>query len=308
MAALSLMDRDEYRRNFQPLVPNLSAVPFGDLESLEAALRSRDVAGFVFEPIQGEAGMIVPPAGYLTGARELCRRFGTLMIADEIQTGLGRTGRMFAVERENCIPDVLLLGKALGGGVAAISALLTTNDIYDRASSATPRSPLHNPTFGGNARSCTAALGTLEIITAENLASRADTSGDYLMRRLRELQATTPLIAAVRGHGLMIGVEFASATKGLASVLTAGVLNRLSNQFLSGIVVMELRRRHGIMTAFTINNPNVLRLQPPLNIEKGDLDRCVAALAETLHEIRSFPHAALSAWRELRRAGGPDTE
>ena len=177
IGALSVMDRREYTDPFKPLLADVTIVPFGDSGALEAALRRRDVAGFVVEPIQGEAGIIIPPEGYLKAARDLCTHYGTLLIADEVQTGLGRTGMMFAVEHENVVPDVLLLGKALGGGVMPLSALLTTDALWRASKGGTARSPFHTSTFGGNTRACAAALATLEVLTEERLTERAAASG-----------------------------------------------------------------------------------------------------------------------------------
>lgn len=302
IGALSVMDRREYCEPFAPLLAGVVFVPFGDSEALEAVLRRCDVAGFIVEPIQGEAGIIVPPAGYLAAARELCTRYGTLLVADEIQTGLGRTGTMFAVECEDVVPDVLLLGKALGGGVMPLSALLTTDALWRASKGGTARSPFHTSTFGGNTRACAAALATLEVLTEERLTERAAASGAYLLDRLRDLQRRQPLIAEVRGRGLMIGIEFAPATRGLATLATRGLLNRLSKSYMSNLVIMRLLNRYRLMTAFTLNNLNVLRLEPPLNIEQEHLDYFVASLDETLQRLGSFTRAALRSWPLLLRA------
>jgi putrescine aminotransferase len=304
IGALSLIDNQTFRQSFEPLLPGVSHVDYGDPAALETALRPRETAGFIVEPIQGEGGMIVPAAAYLPAARELCTRNGTLMIADEVQTGLGRTGKMFAVNHEHVVPDVLLLGKTLGGGIIPLSALLTTDAFFRAAKGATPRTPFHTATFGGNTRACAAGLATLETLVEERLPERAGQSGKYLLDRLRGLQRRHPLIADVRGRGLMIGIEFAPATRGIATALSAQVLNKLSHDLFSGMVMMELHREYGIMTAYTLNNPNVLRLQPPLNVEREDLDYVVDSLDRTLSTLRSFPLAAvhsLSRYARLKR-------
>jgi len=302
IGALSVNSREEFRGPFEPLLIDVAFIPYGDIESLEDELRRRDVAALILEPIQGEGGMVVPPQGYLAAARELCTRYGTVLIIDEIQTGLGRTGKMFAVEHEAVEPDVLLLGKALGGGVMPLSAVLTKDELWIEAGGGTPRSPFQTPTFGGNTRACAAGLATLEVLLSEDLATHAATSGSYLLGRLRELQQRHPLIANVRGRGLMIGIEFAPATRGLGTLLTAGTLNRLSREFLSGLVLYELRNEHRILTLATLNDPNVLRAQPPLNIERENLDKFVDALDNILTKMANFPRAALKSWRLLQRA------
>lgn len=302
IGALSLMDRRDYHDPFAPLLTDVVFIPFGDSEALERALRRRDVAGFIVEPIQGEAGIIVPSAGYLNSARELCTRYGTLLIADEIQTGLGRTGTMFAVNAEQITPDALLLGKALGGGVMPLSALLTTEDLYSASKGDTPRSPFHTSTYGGNTRACAAGLATLEVIIGERLVERASESGAYLLNRLRDLQRRQPLIADVRGQGLMVGVEFAPATHGLATLATGGLINRLSHDYLTGLIIKRLLTRHRIMTGFTLNNPKVLRLQPPLNVDRRHIDYVVSSLEETLQDIGGFIRETLRSLPDLVRA------
>jgi putrescine aminotransferase len=300
MAALSVNGNPAYRDHFGPMLPGAVQVEYGSLESLERALRNRDVAGFIVEPIQGEGGMIVPPEGYLRGARDLCSRYGALLIADEIQTGLGRTGRMFAVEYEGVDPDILLVGKTLGGGIMPLSAIMTTNTIFERAHGATPRTPLSNSTFGGNARACAAGLAALEILTTEHLPGKAAESGVYLMDRLQELRRRHPAIAAVRGKGLMIGIEFAPVTKGLGTVLSAGVMNKLSDTYMSSLVTVELFQQHQIMTAYTLNKLSVLRLQPALDIAREHIDYVVESLDCALSRLGRFPQAAaISLWNAL---------
>jgi putrescine aminotransferase len=271
---------------------------------LAAALSGHDVAGFIVEPIQGEAGILVPPARYISQARALCTSHGTVMIADEIQTGLGRTGTMFAVDAEGVAPDVLLLGKALGGGVMPLSALLTTDDLYRAAKGDTERSPFQTSTYGSNTRACAAGIATLQAVVERRLPQRAASAGRYLLDRLQDLQCRQPLIAAVRGRGLMIGIEWAEATRGLATVATSGRLNRLSRDYLAGLVVSRLLRKHRIMTAVTLNNHNVLRLQPPLDVEREHLDFLVARLEETLLDLGSFVREMFRSLPRLIRAYG----
>lgn len=299
LGALSLMDHQDFRTPFEPLLPDVARVPFGDADALEAALRKKNVAGFIVEPIQGEGGMLVPPAGYLRAVRELCTRYGTLMIADEVQTGLGRTGRLFAVDREGVTPDALLLAKSLGGGVTPLSAVLTTDAIFKRALGSSPRSPFHTPTFGANARACAAGLVALEILVNERLPQRADESGTYLLGRLRELKRRHAAIAEVRGRGLMIGIEFAPPARGLAASLTAGTWNRSFKGVMAGLVIMELHTRHHVMTAYTLNNPDVLRLEPALNVERRQIDQVVDALDQSLTRLKGPLRGALSTWRQL---------
>lgn len=304
VGALSINGRSEFRRNFEPLLGDVQFVPFGDSAALGAALAGNQAAGFIVEPVQGEGGIRVPPEGYLREARELCSKHGTLLIADEIQTGLGRTGKMFAVEHSGIIPDVLLLGKALGGGAVPISAILTTEKYWKDAKGGTPESPFQFPTFGGNTRACAAGLATLEILYRNELIERAATLGDLLLVRLTELKERQPLIAAVRGMGLMAGIEFAPATKGLATALTAGILNRLSHDYFAGLVLLVLRQDHHMLTLNTLNDPNVLRVQPPLIVSEEEIEAFVEALDEVLSRWRGFPNAAVSNWQLFAKAQG----
>ncbi len=301
VGALSLMDKADYHDPFVPLLGHVTYIPFGDTDALEKALRGRNVAAFIVEPLQAEGGFISPPPGYLRHARDLCAHYGTLMVVDEIQTGMGRTGTMFALDTEDVIPDVLLLGKALGGAVMPLSALLTTDDLYFAAKGDTPRTPFHTSTYGSNTRACAAGMATIQAIIEEDLPRRAAEAGDYLIERLRELQSHQPMIADIRGRGLMIGLEVESLTHGLGTVLTGGMANRLSEEYLGILVLKELFTKHRIFTAYTANNPNVLRIQPPLNIEREDLDYLVDALDASLSAIRSFSRGALQSIPDLLR-------
>ena len=298
--ALALIANPLFREAFEPLLPDVSHVPYDDPEALEAALRKRDVAGFIVEPIQSEGGINVPSPGYLKTAGEICSRYGTLLVVDEVQTGLGRTGRMFAIERENVTPDVLLLGKALGGGAMPISAALCTQAVFQAGKSATPRTAFQTPTFGSNSRACGVALAALEILVDERLPERAEESGAYLMSRLQELKRRHALIADVRGKGLLIGIELASPARGVAAALTASALNRAARELMLGMVIMRMYTHHNVMTAFTLNRPDVLRLEPALNATREQMDMAVDAIDQTLTSLKGYAYGAFSSWRALR--------
>ena len=259
LGSLSLTPREGYQAPVRPLVPEVETVPFGDLEAAEAAIDDA-TAAVIVEPIQGEGGIRVPPAGYLRGLRELTRARGALMILDEVQTGMGRTGRLWAAEWEGVAPDLMTSAKALGGGVMPIGATIGTPEVFEIFK----ENPLfHSSTFGGNPLAAAAALAALEVTLEEELPARAEAMGGYLMERLKELVAAWPqFIAEVRGRGLLVGVEFTDADIG-------------------AVVISELAGR-GVLTAFGLNDPKVMRLEPPLIVGEKEIDLALDALSESL--------------------------
>ena len=250
---VSFSSEEEYRDGFGPFTPGFKIVAYGDLAALAAAI-TENTCAVLLEPIQGEAGIVVPPAGYLAGVREICDRTNTLMLLDEIQTGLGRTGKWFAHQHDDVRPDGLMLGKALGGGILPVSAFVATKEVMDVFG---PGS--HGSTFGGNPLAAAVGLEALSVIEEEKLVERAETLGAHLMERLRGLNS--PLIRDIRGRGLLVGVEIdpvhASARH----------------------VVEELMRR-GVLSKET--HDTVIRLAPPLVISQADLDWAIDRLADAL--------------------------
>ncbi len=299
--ALSVTGREKYQKAFQPLLSGCISVPFGDLDTLAGLLKGNDIAAFIVEPIQGEGGIHLPPPGYLKKALELCHRYGTLFIADEVQTGMGRTGYMFACEGEDLVPDIMCLAKSLGGGVMPMGAYITTDEIWQRAYGSLEKAYLHTSTFGGNTRACAAALATIETIYNENLIAAAKEKGEYFLNRLNELKEKHPLLADVRGRGLLIGIEFAQQ-KGLAYKATLGALTKLSEEYMGSLVAGELLNKYGIITAFTLNNPNVIRLEPPLIVSYRQLDRVIDALDEILSSHKGFISIAASSAKTILKS------
>jgi putrescine aminotransferase len=261
LGALSATGRDYYKTPFEPLVPQFAHVPFGDAEALEAAM-GPDVGAVILEPIQGEAGVIVPPAGYLRRVREICDRRGVLLIADEIQTGLGRTGRLFCVEHDEITPDIMTLAKALGGGVVPIGAFIARPRLWDKLR----RDPyLHSSTFGGNPLACRAALATLDVLVEEHLPAQVEPLGARFRARLEEIHARhAGVVTEVRGRGLMLGVEFTHRDYALMASAEAG--------------------RRGVITFYTLNNPTVIRIEPPLLITPDLIDRAAEGIAGAVAE------------------------
>ena len=304
LGALSTSDRPDYRDNFEPLLPNVRFVDFGNREQLESALSDRGASLFIVEPMQGEAGMFPAPEGYLRYSRELCTRYGTILAFDEIQTGLGRTGRVFCAEYANVTPDCLLTGKALGGGVAAISALTTTDALWKDCKADGPRSPFHHSTYGGNTQSCAVGIAAIEQLISERLAEQAETSGEYLMNRLRDVQARQPLIKDIRGQGLLIGIELAKPRIhpfAKEDALEKGFLKDVATYLFSGLVVRHLLKKYKVFTAITAHNSDVLRVEPPLNVSTEDLDYFVESLESTLSYMSNFSGAIVRALPDITK-------
>jgi putrescine aminotransferase len=266
--SLSLMGKREYRLAFEPLLQDVFFVPFGDADAVEAELGKAEavgmaIAGVVVEPIQGEAGAIVPPDDYWPRLREVCTRYGVLLIADEVQTGLGRTGAMFGVDHWGVVPDILCLGKALGGGVMPLSAFMSTPEIWKVLE---PNPFIHSSTFGGNPLSCAAGIAALNVTLEEDLPGQAAVTGEYLLGRLRALQWRFPnLLVDVRGRGLLIGLEFNDPAMGYA--VAAGLFRR------------------GVLVAGTLLSAKTIRIEPALNIPRPLVDEVLEKLEDTLEEL-----------------------
>jgi ornithine--oxo-acid transaminase len=275
LGPLSLVGDEFFKEGFGPLLPGCGLVPFGDLERLEAELRKRDVAAFIVEPIQGRA-VRPPPAGYLEAVQELCRRYGTLFVLDEIQTGLGRTGRWFALEHWGLEPDFVLVGKALSGGYMPVAAMVTTRQIFDRAVGSLERSYVHQSTYGRNRLSMAAGLATLRIIERDGLVERAAQIGSQLQGALRELQDRHSIIKDVRGRGMMLGFELLapSSRKGRVSWR---LIRMASEGLFPQLIVIPLHRDHGMITMAAGKN-DVIKLLPPLTLSDAEAGSFIAAL------------------------------
>ncbi|MCU9602693.1 ornithine--oxo-acid transaminase [Pallidibacillus thermolactis] len=240
MLAVSLSSEAEYKRGFGPMLPGIKLIPYGDIEALKQAI-TKNTAAFLVEPIQGEAGIRIPKEGFLKEAYELCRENNVLFMADEIQSGLGRSGKMFACDWEDVTPDVYILGKALGGGVMPISCVAANNDVLGVFN---PGS--HGSTFGGNPLACAVSLAALDVIIEENLVDKSLELGEYFIEKLKTLD--NPKIKEVRGKGLFIGVELYEPARGYCEQL----------------------KELGLLCKET--HENVIRFAPPLIITKEELD------------------------------------
>lgn len=250
MTAVSLSSDEEYRRGFGPMLPGIKLIPYGDLEALKAAI-TPNTAAFLIEPIQGEAGILIPGEGFLKAAYELCKEGNVLFIADEIQAGLGRSGKMFACEWEGVTPDMYILGKALGGGVFPISCVVANTDILGVFN---PGS--HGSTFGGNPMACAVSIASLDVLVDEKLADRSLELGEYFMGKLKEIK--NPNIKEVRGRGLFIGVELTVPAREYCEAL----------------------KEEGLLCKET--HETVIRFAPPLVITKEEVDWAIERIQKVL--------------------------
>lgn len=295
---LSASGREKYRKPFEPLVPGFEHVPFGDSEAVEKRLQRKDVAAFIVEPVQGEGGVIIPPAGYLKTVREICNRYGVLLIADEIQTGFGRTGTMFGCDHDGITPDIMTLSKSLGGGVMPLAAFVCTEKVWKKAYGSIDNCLLHTSTFGGNTFACAAGLAAIKLIRDLDLPGKALENGRYFLDKILELKNKYPIVEDVRGIGLLIGIEF-KQPKGLLNTLTGGALSNISQEYLGSMVAGVLQNEHRIITAYTLNNPNVIRLEPPLIITRDQIDQVINALEATFAKYKSLASFTLTSAKTM---------
>ena len=283
---LSITDGPLYRGEFR-LIGNNVKVPFGDIDAIENAFRSDPEIGVVvLETIQGGGGIIEAPEAYWKKLRALCNQYGVLWVADEVQCGVGRSGRFFAFEHYGVVPDVTALAKSLGGGKTAMGAMIASHEVYMKAYGTPKTAMIHaQATFGGIGEACITAIETLNILYDEGLIDNSAATGDYLLERLQALQAKYPtIIKDVRGKGLMIGLEFHDFSQTLPMVLRP-VVSMLDDKLkgsLSGFVGALLLRDYGMLVAFTEYNRNVIRLEPPLICEPSHVDEFVKSLDSLL--------------------------
>jgi len=253
---ISFSDEAEYRKNFGPLTPGFKIVEYGDAEALEKMI-TPNTAAFLVEPIQGEGGIVIPPEGYLRKCAEICKKHNVLLIADEIQTGLGRTGKLLACDHENVVPDGLILGKALGGGILPVSMFLAKKEVMDIFVPGT-----HGSTFGGNPLAAAVGIEALKILIEDKLPERSMEMGNYMTGELRKLES--PLISLIRGSGLFIGIEIDPAV-GSAREICERLMDR------------------GLLSKET--HETVVRLAPPLVITREQIDWAVVQIKEVLQEM-----------------------
>ncbi len=269
MGALSMTGKGTYRKPYLPIIQGVQHVEYGNADAAEAAIKNliavgNSVAAMIVEPIQGEAGIVVPPEGYLKRLREICDAYGVFLIFDEIQTGMGRTGSLWACEEAGVVPDILIFGKAFGGGVMPITGIIARPHLWIDEIRNNPWI-LGSPTFGGNPLACAAAIAAIKFTVENDLPGQIRKKGAYLMEKLRKLQKKHAILKDVRGKGFLIGLEYPTPEIGWA--VSKGLFKR------------------GIMTGGTLNNAKVNRIEPPGILSYETLDKIVARLDETLTEV-----------------------
>jgi acetylornithine/succinyldiaminopimelate/putrescine aminotransferase len=284
LGPLSIVGDDFFREGFGPLLPGCAQVRYGDVPALEAELAKRDVAAFIVEPIQGRM-VTPPPAGYLRAAQELCKRYGTLLVLDEVQTGLGRTGTWFALEQFDVDPDFVLVGKALSGGYMPVAAMVTTRELYQKAVGTLERCYVHQSTFGRNRLSMAAALATLRIIERDGLVERSAEVGALLHEGLAGLQSRHEMIKEVRGSGLMVGIELQPPSSAKARI-SCKLIRLASEGLFPQLVVIPLHRDHGVITMAAGKN-DVIKLLPPLTLSESEAGSFLDAFDAVLTDCES---------------------
>ncbi len=295
--ALSLTDDENFRGGFEPLLPGCTVVPFNDLAALEQALSSRQVAAFIVEPIQGK-GVNMPTDEFLPGAAALCKRYGTLFIADEIQTGMGRTGRFLAVEHWNVEPDMVLLAKALSGGHVPVGAVLTRKHIFDKIFNRMDRAVVHGSTFAKNDLAMAAGIATLEVMKSEKLIENAAKRGAELRLALTRMVPGYELLKEVRGKGLMIGIEF-GPPKSLRLKASWNLLETANKGLFCQLITVPLFKDHKILTQVSGHGSHTIKLLPPLVINDKDCKWIETSFDSVIAASHQVPGAIWSLGKTL---------
>ena len=289
LGSLSLNGNAEFREGFGPLLPGCEAVPFGDAAALSAHLERGDVAAFVVEPVQGK-GVNLPPPGYLAEAQRLCRQAGTLFVCDEVQTGIGRTGRFLALEHWDLEPDMVCLAKALSGGLVPIGALLVSRAAFERVFDGMERAVRHGSTFGGNDLAAAAALATLRVLDEEGLIERAERLGRLLLEETEPLVEEFEVVREVRGLGLMWAIEFGPPAGAVGRRLWETVERRQPGLF-SQLITVPLFHEHRILCQVAGHHMNVIKALPALTVSEEEIRRFAAALRQTVAAAERYPAA-----------------
>ncbi|WP_319765234.1 aspartate aminotransferase family protein [Maridesulfovibrio sp.] len=298
LGSLSVNANPEFRNRNEPLLPDCVAVPFNDLEALEDALKGGDVGAFIFETVQGK-GVFVPDEGYLQGVRELCDKYGTYMIADEVQCGMGRTGKMFAVDHWGVKPDILAISKALSGGYVPVGAIITTREIHGKIFDSMERCFAHSNTFGQNDLAMAAGLATIEILEKDKLADNAAAMGARIEEGLKKLADKYEMLTEVRAKGLMIGMQFGEP-KSMALKASWKLLHKMNDDLFCQMITMPLLEKHNILSQVAGHGLDTVKILPPLMINDADVDKFLAAMDDVLKEAHKITG---SAWKTVKDLG-----
>ena len=295
--SLSVIGDDIFRSGFGPLLPGCVEVPFNDVSALERALASKTIAAFIVEPIQGK-GVTMPTDDYLRSALELCRKYGTLFIADEVQTGLGRTGRFLACEHWGIEPDMVLLSKSLSGGHVPVGAVLTRKWIFDKVFDRMDRAVVHGSTFSKNDLAMAAGIATLEVIQSEELMQNAERTGARLLATFEQMVGRHELVKDVRGKGLMIGIEF-GAPRSLKLKASWNLLETANSGLFCQLIVIPLLKEHRILTQVAGHGNHTIKLLPPLIISDQDCDWIERSFETVISDAHRVPGAIWSLGKTL---------
>jgi ornithine--oxo-acid transaminase len=299
MGALSLNGDESFREGFAPFLPECRMIPYNDLAALEAELRQGDVAAFIVEPVQGK-GVNIPRPGYLAEAAGLCRRYGALFVDDEVQTGLGRTGRFLAIEHEPGVePDMVVVAKSLSGGYVPVGAVLCRKWIHEKVFSSMQRSVVHSSTFSQGSLAMVAGLAVLDVLDRERLIGRAQEMGDKLGEGLRALMPRFEFLKEIRWRGLIIGIEF-GPPKSLGLKAAWSVMHRMDKSLFPQAALIPLLDKHHILTQVAGHHIDVIKLLPPLVISEEDINWFLRAFEEVMVQIHKFPGPA---WDVVIRIG-----
>lgn len=287
MGSLSLNGEEIFKEGFGPLLPNCNAIPFNDLDALEKALSTKDVAAFIVEPIQGK-GVNVPDDNYLPEVERLCKKYGTLFVADEIQTGLGRTGKFWAIDHWGVKPDMILMAKALSGGFIPVGAVAMTQKIMDTVFNRMDRAVVHGSTFSKNNMAMAAGLATLQVMEDEKLVENSAKVGEDIISSINAMTGQYEFLKEARGKGLMIAVEFQSP-KSLKLKAAWTMLEAANKGLFCQMVTIPLFKEYRVLTQVAGHGMNVVKLLPPLNLTQDDRDWIVNAFDKTIGDTHQVP-------------------
>ncbi len=297
LGSLSLNGEEIFREGFGPLLPSCTAVPFNDLEALEKELSSKDVAAFIVEPIQGK-GVNVPDDDYLPEVERLCKKYGTLFVADEIQTGIGRTGKFWAIDHWNVKPDMILMAKALSGGFVPVGGVAMTTKIMDTVFNRMDRAVVHGSTFSKNNMAMAAGLATLEVMRAENLVENSAKIGEDIISSINAGQGKYEFLKEARGKGLMIAIEF-HAPKSLGLKAAWTMLEAANKGLFCQMITIPLFKEHRILSQVAGHGMNVVKLLPPLNLTQKDRDWIVGSMDKTIADTHNVTGSIWSLGKNL---------